>query len=104
MIHKSPFGKYFPTNDSFTDIVLASLRQHKDKPALIHAETGEKVSFAELNHQAHSVASYLEQIEFQRRDVACCAIPNCLEFPALVLGVMMQGGLFSGTNFAFTEC
>ncbi|TKR69594.1 hypothetical protein L596_021734 [Steinernema carpocapsae] len=103
MIHKSLFGKPLPIKGSFPAIVLDALKKNGDKTALIHAETKQKVSFAKLHQQAHSVASYLEKIGFKKGHVACSAIPNCLEFPALVLGVTMQGGVFSGTNFAFTE-
>ncbi|TKR83278.1 hypothetical protein L596_016899 [Steinernema carpocapsae] len=103
MIHKSHFGKHIPSDRLFTDIVFEALLKHSDKTAIINPKTLEETTFETIHQRSLTFASYLQKIDFTKGDVVSSVVQNCVEFPSLVLGVALQGGIFAGTNYAFTE-
>ncbi|TKR62626.1 hypothetical protein L596_026556 [Steinernema carpocapsae] len=102
-IFKSTFPP-LPTPDRpFSYALLDALWMHRERTAVIDAETKRSATFQDLFLQSFSVATYLEKQHFHHGDVVCTVMHNSLENFPIFLGTALQGGALSGASFAFTE-
>lgn len=61
-------------------------------------------TFGDVYRISHSVAGFLQDIGFKKRDVSLIALPNCWQFATIFLAVGANGGASSGINEDATLC
>ncbi|MFK8023588.1 MAG: AMP-binding protein [Ilumatobacter sp.] len=75
------------------ELIRERARSFGDAPALIDGSSGHTVGYADLDRQIGSVAAGLAADGVRQGDVIAMMSPNCVEFPAAVLGAMAAGAV-----------
>ena len=98
MAVESPFPDVSIPDKSLPEFVLDGVLDRGDTPAFIDADTGRKVTFAELRTQVNALAAGLSRRGFEHGDVFAIYAPNLPEYPIAFHGVTALGGVVTTVN------
>ncbi|MCR8923545.1 AMP-binding protein [Dasania sp. GY-MA-18] len=87
--------------DSLLDVFEHVIKEHGDKPAF--SCLGHTLSFKQFGEQAKQFAAYLQQhTELQAGDRVAIQLPNILQYPVLLFGVLLADLVVVNTNPLYT--
>src|SRR5687768_2120697 len=69
----------------------AHARTKPDHPALVIADTGEQLTYRQLDERSNRVAQLLRSRGLNPGDKIAVMLPNCLDFPAVYWGATRSG-------------
>ena len=98
----SPYPDLTPTSAPLTPFVLDAAARRPDHPALIDDETGEQVSFAELDLRVRKAAAAFAGLGVAPGDVVAIFAPNSIEYPVAFLGAAAIGAAVTTLNPTYT--
>ena len=87
---------------SYCDYVWDNVHHHGHLPALVCSVQGTTVSHGELRETALQVARALNSLGLKKGEVVAALLPNCVEYPALVLGCLYLGVVLTPINPSYT--
>ena len=85
---------------SVVDIVEESIKQYGDATAYINM--GHSISFNELDVLSKKFASYLQQSGLKAGDAVAIMMPNLLQYPVAMFGVLRAGMVVVNVNPLYT--
>ena len=83
---------------SLPAFVLQRAARRRDKPALIDAASGRRISYAALARAARGTAAGLSAHGFAKGDVFGIWSPNEIEYAVAVYGASLAGGIVTTLN------
>lgn len=89
--------------DSYTsviDIFEQSVKKFADKTAYINM--GQSMTFAELDAQSAQFAAYLQNSGLERGDAIAIMMPNLLQYPVAMFGILRAGMVVVNVNPLYT--
>jgi long-chain acyl-CoA synthetase len=86
--------------DSLVAIIEESCTEHADKTAYI--SMGVELSYAEMDRQSRNVAAWLQSAGVKKRDRVALMMPNVLQYPVCLMGVLRAGAVVVNTNPLYT--
>ncbi len=103
MIFESPHPPITVPEESFSDYLLGSLGDRRDKAAFIEGPTGRRVTYGELRDQAAAAARCLAARGLERGGVVAICSPNVPEYATAFHATAMAGGCSTTLNPLNTE-
>ena len=86
---------------SITDVFDAALLKYRDKPAFTNM--GKTLSYADLDRLSRDFAGYLlGELKLKKGDRVAIMMPNCLQYPVAIFGVLRAGLTVVNTNPMYT--
>lgn len=85
---------------SLLDILEESIEKYGDKTAFVNMDC--EMSFAELGEKAKQFAGYLQSIGLQKGDAVAIMMPNLLQYPVALFGVLAAGMTVVNVNPLYT--
>jgi long-chain acyl-CoA synthetase len=86
---------------SLTDVLLASCQRFDDLPA--YSNMGTSMSYAELERSSRHFAAYLQKsLGLRRGDRVALMMPNLLQYPVALFGVLRAGMVVVNVNPQYT--
>ena len=86
---------------AITDVFDAALVKYRDKPAFTNM--GKTISYGDLERLSRDFAAYLlGELKLKKGDRVAIMMPNCLQYPVAVLGVLRAGLTVVNTNPMYT--
>ncbi|MBD3587387.1 long-chain-fatty-acid--CoA ligase FadD [Salinimonas sp. HHU 13199] len=85
---------------SVVDIFEQSVKQFGDKTAYINM--GHSMSFNELDEQTKNFAAYLQNSGLSRGDAVAIMMPNLLQYPVAMFGILRAGMVVVNVNPLYT--
>jgi len=86
---------------SITDVFDAALRNYRDKTAFINM--GKSLSYDQLDRLSRDFAGYLlGELKLKKGDRVAIMMPNCLQYPIAIMGVLRAGLTVVNTNPMYT--
>ena len=86
---------------SLTDVLLASCQRFGDLPA--YSNMGTSMSYAELERSSRHFAAYLQKsLGLRRGDRVALMMPNLLQYPVALFGVLRAGMVVVNVNPQYT--
>lgn len=85
---------------SLVDIFKESVTRYKDKPAFVNM--GQEISYDELDKQSRNFAAYLQSIGLKRGDPIAIMMPNLLQYPVALFGILRAGMVVVNVNPLYT--
>lgn len=98
ILFESPLPPIDVPATSVPDLIRSSARSFGDRPAIVDANSGDNVTYAELDDRIGRVAAGLVADGLERGDVVALISPNCVDWPIAALGVMAAGGVVTPVN------
>lgn len=93
ILFESPLPPIETPPMSVPDLIRANARELGDRPALVDANSGLTLNYAELDRQIGRVAAGLADDGLVPGEVVALISPNCVDWPVAALGVMAAGGV-----------
>ncbi|KAL3990321.1 AMP-binding enzyme family protein [Acanthocheilonema viteae] len=90
--------KHMKSNEPLHQIFLRNVKNYRDKEALIEVDTGRKFTFHEMNQLCNQYANYFQSEGYKNGDVIALFLENCVDFPAIWLGLSKIGVVTSWVN------
>ena len=87
---------------SYCDYVWDNIEQHGHLPALVCSVQGTTLSHGEVRDTALQVARSLTSMGLKKGDVVAVILPNCVEYPSLVLACLYLGVVLTPINPGYT--
>ena len=103
MIFTSPHPPITVPEQSFSDYLLGSLGDRRDRPAFIEGQTGRVVTYGQLRDQAGAAARGLAARGLGRGGVVAICSPNLPEYATAFHAAAMAGGCSTTLNPLNTE-
>ena len=86
---------------AITDVFDAAVLKYRDKPAFINM--GKSITYGELDRLSRDFAGYLlGELKLKKGDRVAIMMPNCLQYPVAILGVLRAGLNVVNTNPMYT--
>ncbi len=86
---------------SINDVFDAALKKYSDKTAFINM--GKSITYAELDRLSRDFAGYLlGELKLKKGDRVAIMMPNCLQYPIAIFGVLRAGLIVVNTNPMYT--
>ncbi|MFJ5482505.1 long-chain-fatty-acid--CoA ligase FadD [Pectobacterium actinidiae] len=86
---------------SLIDMFENSVRRYADRPAFINM--GEVMTFRKLEERSRAFAAYLQnQLKLQKGDRVALMMPNLLQYPVALFGVLRAGMVVVNVNPLYT--
>ena len=86
---------------SINDVFDAAVRNHRDKRAFINM--GKSITYGELDTLSRDFAGYLlGEMKLKKGDRVAIMMPNCLQYPIALMGVLRAGLTVVNTNPMYT--
>ena len=86
---------------SLVDLFEEALTEHADKVAFINMD--KSMTYREVDEQSKAFAAYLQQVlNFKSGDCVALMMPNLLQYPVAVLGVLRAGCIVANVNPLYT--
>ena len=86
---------------AITDVFDAAVLKYRDKPAFINM--GKSITYGELDRLSRDFAGYLlGELKLKKGDRVAIMMPNCLQYPVAILGVLRAGLTVVNTNPMYT--
>jgi len=89
-----------PANTSLIDIIEQNFINYAGKTAFVCMDV--KLSYEELDLHSKQVAAYLQSLGLQKGDKVAVMMPNILQLPVAVLGVLRAGMTLVNVNPLYT--
>ncbi len=102
MTFESRFSKPSIPDQDLSAFVLADAGNHPDRPAVIDAVSGRRLSYGDLLAQIDRLAGGLAQLGVGKGDVVAILLPNLPEYPVVFLSVDRVGAASTTLNPAYT--
>lgn len=91
-----------PVSETIVDVFESSCLRFADKPAF--SNMGHTISFRELDRYSADFAAYIQNYTgLERGDRVAVQLPNILQFPIVLFGLMRAGMVVVNTNPLYTE-
>ena len=91
-----------PQQDIYT-MVSSKFSKLGDKVAITDALSGREYTYKQLDDNICKFSTSLRKsLGFSKGDVLCIALPNTIEYPVVLLGVLRSGGVASTCNPTYT--
>ena len=103
MIFRSRFPQPYIPDQDLSAFVLAGAGDHLDRPALIDAASGRRLSYGDLRTQVDRFAGGLAQLGVGKGDVVAILLPNLPEYPVVFLGIARVGAASTTLNPTYTS-
>ncbi len=103
MIIRSRFPDPFVPDQELSSFVLAGARDYPDRPALIDAATGRRVSYGDLRAGVERFAGGLAHLGVNKGGVVAILLPNMPEYPVVFHGTARAGAASTTLNPAYTS-
>lgn len=87
----------FPT---LKDMLADATKRYKNKPAFI--SMGKAISYGELDRMSTAFGAYLHYRGLQPGDGVACMMPNLLQYPVALHGILKAGLVIVNTNPLYT--
>lgn len=85
---------------SLVDIFEESVRKFGDKSAYVNMDC--ELSFIELDAQTKAFAAYLQSLGFKKGDAVAVMMPNLLQYPVALFGILRAGMTVVNVNPLYT--
>ncbi len=86
---------------SINDIFDSAVQKYRDKTAFI--SMGKSITYGELERLSRDFAGYLlGELKLKKGDRVAIMMPNCLQYPVAILGVLRAGLTVVNTNPMYT--
>lgn len=85
---------------SIIDMFEKSIKKHADLPAFTNM--GTTITYAQLDKYSRNFAAYLQSIGLQKGDRVAIMMPNLLQYPIAVFGILRAGMVVVNTNPLYT--
>ena len=86
---------------SINDVFDAAVRNHRDKRAFINM--GKSITYGELDRLSRDFAGFLlGEMKLKKGDRVAIMMPNCLQYPIAIMGVLRAGLTVVNTNPMYT--
>jgi acyl-CoA synthetase (AMP-forming)/AMP-acid ligase II len=102
MIAGSPFPPIDIPDVTWPALILDRARSHGNRPALIDAEDGRTISYAQLVDRVERCAAGFAARGVGRGDVVGLYSPNVIEYPIVLLGAARAGATVTTINALMT--
>ena len=87
--------------ESILDMFDKAVREHPDRPAYINM--GQVLTFRKLEERSRAFAAYLQnEFKLQRGDRVALMMPNLLQYPIALLGILRAGLIAVNVNPLYT--
>jgi len=86
--------------DSVTDILEQSCEQYANQTAFVNF--GRELSYAELDRQSRAFGARLQALGLKRGDRVAIMLPNLLQYPVALIGILRAGMVVVNTNPLYT--
>jgi long-chain acyl-CoA synthetase len=86
---------------SVVDVFEQSCRKFKDRPAF--ANMGKTITFAELDAKSRDFAAYLQSLGLNSGDKVAIMMPNILQYPIALFGILRAGMIVVNVNPLYTS-
>ena len=86
--------------DSVTDILEQSCEQYANQTAFVNF--GRELSYAELDRQSRAFGARLQALGLKRGDRVAIMLPNLLQYPVALFGILRAGMVVVNTNPLYT--
>ncbi|CAA9486923.1 MAG: 4-coumarate--CoA ligase 1 [uncultured Solirubrobacteraceae bacterium] len=103
MVFASRFPELSIPEQELSAYVLAGAGRHPDRPAVIDAVGGRRLTYGELAAQVDRVAAGLAGLGVGRGAVVAVMLPNGPEYPVAFLGIARSGAACTTLNPAYTS-
>lgn len=90
-----------PTESSLLDVFERNFDLFSNKNAFTCMDT--TLTYAEIDLYSQKVAAYLQSKGLQKGDKVCVMMPNVLQYPVVVLGIIRAGMTLVNTNPMYTS-
>lgn len=88
------------TYESVVDVFEDSVKKYADKTAYINM--GHSITFKELDQLSKQFAAYLQSSGLQRGDSVAIMMPNLMQYPVAIFGVLRAGMVVVNVNPLYT--
>lgn len=85
---------------SLLDIFSQSIEQYADKKAFINM--GKSITYAELDQKSTAFAAYLQSLGLKKGDAVAIMMPNLLQYPVALMGILRAGCTVVNVNPLYT--
>lgn len=86
---------------SVIDVLNETFSRYKDRPAFVNM--GKTITYGELDSQSAAFACYLlEVLGLKKGDRVAIMMPNCLQYPVALFGILRAGLTVVNTNPMYT--
>ena len=85
---------------SVVDIFEQSVAKYTDSTAFINM--GQSITFTELDRQSKQFAAYLQDCGFKKGDAVAIMMPNLLQYPVAMFGILRAGLSVVNVNPLYT--
>ncbi|CAD5221491.1 unnamed protein product [Bursaphelenchus okinawaensis] len=93
-----------PVGAQILDAIWKHSIENPSKKAMINAkDESDYVTYRQMYLHIQSYAAFLNQIGFGHDDVTCLVTKNRWEYPVVLTGTLMVGGVVSAGSYAFTD-
>ena len=86
---------------SIVSVLQSSLEKYRDRPAF--SNMGRSITYAQLDEYSKQFAAYLlGELKLKKGDRVAIMMPNCLQYPIAIFGVLRAGLTVVNTNPMYT--
>jgi long-chain acyl-CoA synthetase len=86
---------------SIVSVLQSSLEKYRDRPAF--SNMGRSITYAEVDKYSKQFAAYLlGELKLKKGDRVAIMMPNCLQYPIAIFGVLRAGLTVVNTNPMYT--
>ena len=86
---------------SINDVFDSAVRKHRDKRAFVNM--GKSITYGELDRLSRDFAGFLlGEMKLKKGDRVAIMMPNCLQYPIAIMGVLRAGLTVVNTNPMYT--
>jgi long-chain acyl-CoA synthetase len=86
---------------SIVSVLQSSLEKYRDRPAF--SNMGRSITYAEVDKYSRQFAAYLlGELKLKKGDRVAIMMPNCLQYPIAIFGVLRAGLTVVNTNPMYT--
>ncbi|MCC5945097.1 MAG: AMP-binding protein [Bernardetiaceae bacterium] len=86
--------------DSLLDLFEQSIQSYKQRVA--YENMGVTLTFEQVDNYSRDFAAYLQSIGIEKGDRVAVQMPNLMQYPIAVFGIMRAGGVVVNTNPLYT--
>lgn len=85
---------------SLVDILEESVKKYADRPAFVNMD--QVITYKELDELSAQFAAYLQSIGLKKGDAVAIMMPNLLQYPVAIFGVLRAGMVVVNVNPLYT--
>lgn len=89
---------------SLIEFIDSNLKKFKDRPAYtcLIGSNQKTLSYGDVDEQSNAMAAYLQSLGLQKGDRVAIMLPNIVQYPVALFGVMRAGLIAVNTNPLYT--